>query len=42
MIRKIFDEYDVNGNLYLSSYDLNIMLNKLELKSAGNVVEGVH
>jgi Ca2+-binding EF-hand superfamily protein len=42
LVRKLFDEYDVNKNFYLSSYDLSQMLNKVGIKLSPVLIERVH
>lgn len=42
IVRKLFDEFDANKNLYLSSYDLNLMLTKLGIQLEPVLVEKVH
>lgn len=42
IVRKVFDEFDMNKNFYLSSYDLSLMVKKLGLELSPLVIEKIH
>lgn len=42
LIRKLFEEYDVNNNFYMSPYDTSQMIKKLGLEVAPQLAESIH
>ena len=42
LVRKLFNEYDKKGNLYLSPYDTNQMMLSLKVGVDAQTAEAVH
>ena len=42
LVRKLFDEYDINKNFYLSAFDTSNMLKRLGLEVPAKVAETIH